>query len=154
MFASLALVLSLFENMLPPIPMMPPGAKLGLSNIVTMYALEALGCFPALFITVIKGAFAGVTRGAMAMVMSLSGGILSTVLMYLCMKIKKLGYIGIGITGAFAHNLGQLTAAYFVTSKTVIWYAPWLIVFSVITGTLTGLMLKTVMPLFQKIHRE
>jgi len=153
-FSALALALSIFENMLPPLPMMPPGAKLGLSNIVTMYAASALGFLPALFITLIKGVFAAITRGTVAMLMSLSGGILSTVIMYICLKSKKLGYVGIGIISAFSHNLGQLIMAYFITSKTIVWYAPWLIVFSIITGTLTGIMLKTVMPLFKKINRE
>ena len=154
MFAALSLVLSIFENMLPPMPMMPPGAKLGLSNVVTMYAAGTLGFLPAIFVTVIKGFFAAFTRGMVAMVMSLSGGILSTALMYLCLKSKKFGYVGIGITGAFSHNLGQLIAAYFITSKTILWYAPWLFVFSILTGTLTGILLKTVMPLFKKIYKE
>ena len=35
---ALAIVLSALENLIPPLPMMPPGAKLGLSNIVTMFA--------------------------------------------------------------------------------------------------------------------
>ena len=41
--AAVALVLSLLESLLPPIPGMPPGAKLGLSNIVSMYAVGNLG---------------------------------------------------------------------------------------------------------------
>ena len=154
MFAALSLVLSIFESMLPPMPIMPVGAKLGLSNVVTMYVAGSFGFLPALFITVIKGAFAAFTRGIVAMVMSLSGGILSTVIMYLCLKSKKLGYVGIGVLSAFSHNLGQLVAAYFITSETIIWYAPWLFVFSILTGTLTGIMLKTVMPLFKRIDRE
>lgn len=153
-FAALALTLAFFENMLPPIPMLPPGAKLGLSNVVTMYVAGALGFLPALFITIIKAAFAGITRGTVAMLLSLSGGVLSTAAIYLCLKKRIFGYMGIGISGALAHNLGQIISAYFITSKTIIWYAPWLIVFSVITGTLTGFLLKTIMPLFKNIYRE
>lgn len=44
---SLALVLSLFESMLPALPFLPVGVKLGLSNIVTMYCLFFLGARPA-----------------------------------------------------------------------------------------------------------
>ena len=35
LLAALALALSFLEGLLPPLPMMPPGAKLGLSNIAT-----------------------------------------------------------------------------------------------------------------------
>ena len=43
MLAALALAFSFLEGLLPPLPMMPPGAKLGLSNIVTMYAAGSAG---------------------------------------------------------------------------------------------------------------
>ena len=46
--AALAVVLSLLENLLPPVPGMPPGAKLGLSNIVSMYAAGCVGFLPAM----------------------------------------------------------------------------------------------------------
>ena len=38
LLAALALALSFLEGLLQPLPMMPPGAKLGLSNIASMYA--------------------------------------------------------------------------------------------------------------------
>ena len=80
-FAALALVLSFLESLLPPLPMMPPGAKLGLSNIVTMFLASSQGLVPALLIALLKGLFAGVTRGFTAMVLSLAGGMLSTCVM-------------------------------------------------------------------------
>ena len=48
----------LSENLIPPLPMMPPGAKLGLSNLATMYAADSLGLPSALFLAVFKGVFA------------------------------------------------------------------------------------------------
>ena len=38
LLGALALVLGILENLLPPLPGMPPGAKAGLSNLVTMFA--------------------------------------------------------------------------------------------------------------------
>ena len=86
LLAALALALSFLEGLLPPLPMMPPGAKLGLSNLATMYAAGSLGLPSALFLAVFKGAFALVTRGGMAGLMSLSGGVVSTVVMWLLLK--------------------------------------------------------------------
>ena len=58
LLGTLALVLSAWEGMLPPIPVLPPGAKLGLSNLVTMYAAGTVGLGPALCIAILKGLFA------------------------------------------------------------------------------------------------
>ena len=44
LLAALAIALSFLEGLLPPLPMMPPGAKLGLSNLATMYAAAAWAC--------------------------------------------------------------------------------------------------------------
>ena len=86
LLAALALALSFLEELLPPLPMVPPGAKLGLSNIASMYAAGTLGLPSALFLAVFKGLFALMTRGGMAGIMSLSGGIFSTLVMWLLLK--------------------------------------------------------------------
>ena len=71
LLGALALVLGILENLLPPLPGMPPGAKAGLSNLVTMFAAGAIGLPAALFIAAIKGLFAFLTRGVSAGLMSL-----------------------------------------------------------------------------------
>ena len=86
LLAALALALSFLEGLLPPLPFLPPGAKLGLSNIVTMYAAGTLGLPCAVFLAVLKGGFALLTRGAVAGCMSLAGGLFSTVCMWLLLK--------------------------------------------------------------------
>ena len=54
LFFALALVLSALEGLLPPMPFLPPGVKLGLSNIVTMYCLLYLGAGSAYAVVVLK----------------------------------------------------------------------------------------------------
>ena len=152
LLAALALVLSTIEMMLPPLPLLPPGAKLGLSNIVTMYAAGAVGLWPALCIAVIKGLFSGITRGFTAMLMSLSGGILSTFAMWLLLHLKRrpFGLVGLGVAGALSHNAAQLLVAALLTTPAVIYYIPWLIIFGVLSGILTGLVLRIIMPLLDR----
>ena len=103
LLAALALALSFLEGLLPALPV--PGAKLGLSNIVTMYALTALSLPAALGITAVKAVFA-LLRGGSAFLMSAAGGLLSTLVMALCLRLfrGKMGDIGIGIAGAVAHG--------------------------------------------------
>ena len=152
MLAALALALAFLEGLLPPLPMMPPGAKLGLSNLVTMFAVNALGLAPALFITLLKSLFAGLTRGVLASVMSLAGGLASTLAMWLvCRPRRQLaGAVGFGVVGAVAHNFGQFWVAFFLTTPAVVYYIPWLLLFGVLSGVLTGLVFCVTMPL---LHR-
>ena len=150
MLAALALAFSFLEGLLPPLPMMPPGAKLGLSNIVTMYAAGSFGLPGALFLAVLKGGFAFFSRGVTAGIMSLSGGVFSTLIM--CLLIKKTGS-SLSVTavcGALSHNFAQLCVAYLITSTPVTFYIPFLLLFGILTGLLTGLVLKTVLP---HLHR-
>ena len=154
---ALALALSYLETLIPAYPGFPPGAKPGLSNIVTMFMAGGAGPLYAFFITVIKGLFAGVTRGFTAMLMSLSGGILSTSAACLLFRFtkNKLGYIGISIVCAVCHNIGQLAAACIIsgTASLVVGYGPLLLIFAVVTGLLTGAILKAVMPTLAKIAK-
>ena len=55
LLAALALSFSFLEGLIPPIPVLPPGAKLGLSNIVVLYAAGSLGLPAALFLACLKG---------------------------------------------------------------------------------------------------
>ena len=156
LLAALALALSFLEGLLPPLPMMPPGAKLGLSNLATMYAAGSLGLpgLPsALFLAVFKGVFALVTRGGMAGLMSLSGGVISTVVMWLLLKKANASLGVVGVCGALAHNAAQLCAAYFLTSTSVLFYVPFLVLFGVLTGLLTGLVLKLTLKPLERLQK-
>lgn len=148
-----ALALSALENMIPALPGLPPGAKPGFSNIVTMYTAARMGLPEALYITVIKALFAGLTRGPAAFFMSFSGGLLSTIVMFLLLRLRSrpFGIAGIAVAAAIAHNTGQLFAAMVLTgTATVAGYAPVLGFFAIITGLVTGTVLKIVLPALDK----
>lgn len=144
LMAALALALSYAEGLLPPLPMMPPGAKIGLSNIVNMFAAGAVGLPSALFIALIKGGFAFLTRGGMAGVLSVGGGLASTLAAWVQLKKTDLSYITTGILCAFCHNAAQLAAAYFITGAGTLAYLPSMVIFGTLAGILTGLVLKLV----------
>lgn len=152
---ALALALSFLESLIPALPGLPPGAKPGLSNIVTMFMASSSGIADAFFITVIKAVFAGITRGSTAMLMSASGGILSTAAACILLRSKRinLGYIGIGIICAVCHNIGQLISACLIsgTWSLIFGYGPFLLIFAVATGFVTGTVLKPVLPALEKI---
>ena len=151
--SAVALTLSYLEGLIPTMAFMPPGAKMGFSNISTMFAASSMGIVSALAITFIKALFAGITRGVTAFFMSLCGGILSTVTMYLLFKLsKKTGYMAIGIICALVHNFGQLIVAIITAGNlSVLGYAPVLLISGTVTGAVTGTVLRAVMPALERV---
>lgn len=150
---AISVVLSFVESLLPTAYFMPPGSKLGLSNIPVMFSASKLSIPETLFIVVAKSIFVFITRGATAFLMSLAGGILSAICMLIMLrKTKGFGYVGIGILSAICHNIGQLAVSFFlVQSSAIIGYAPVMFIASLVTGFLTGTVLKFTMPYFSKI---
>ncbi len=147
---ALALVLSFLENtLLPDLPLLPPGAKPGLSNLVTTLSGALLGSPAAFAVTFLKALFAFVTRGATAGLMSLSGGLLSTAGLVLLLRLRErfLTFLGISVSCAALHNLGQLLCACVLTGTfSMLNYGKYLLLFSLLAGTLTGVMLNLLMP--------
>lgn len=156
MIFALALILAVVENALPSLPL--PGVKFGLSNIAVMYALFFLSKSQAYSIAVLKGLFVFMTRGYIAGILSLSGGILSLTVMLLVIVLFKdrVSYTVISISGAIAHNIGQFTAVSFIytgMSKLEIFaYLPVLLVSGVVAGIVTAVLLRFVIPAFERLR--
>lgn len=155
MLLTLTAVLSIFESMLPTfVPI--PGVKLGLANIAIMYALFFYGKRAAVMLNIAKALLA-LTRGFTAGILSLCGGLLSIAVIILLLLIfkDKISYILLSIAGAIFHNIGQLTAVYFILDNYSIWYyIPILIISGVIMGILTGILLRTLMPVLSGITKK
>ncbi len=151
---ALALVLSVFESMLPALPFLPVGVKLGLSNIVTMYCLLFLGAKTAFAVAVLKALFVLLTRGAIGAALSLSGGLCSVCLMLLFKRIPGLGDRLISVVGAISHNIGQLIlASIILKSIYTFYYLPVMILSGVGMGLITGILLRLVMPYLKNVNR-
>jgi len=140
---TLALILSYVERMLPIGLLIPiPGIKLGLANIVTIFALFYLGIKSALIISILRCVIASMLFGGVySFLFSLSGALISLFLMSILMGgyNKYFSIFGISIGGAAAHNIGQvIIATVMLQSTAVLPYLSLLLFSSLITGTLTG----------------
>ena len=73
--------------------------------------------------------------------------------MFLLIRSRKtsFGALGIGVAGAFMHNMGQLLVAYIIVSDGIYAYIPILSGASILTGTLTGLANYIILPVIKKI---
>ncbi len=149
-----AIALSYLESLIPAIPGFPPGAKPGLSNIVTMFSAGSVGIWQTVYITLAKAVFALLSRGFTAFMTSLAGGLLSTAVALILLRSKKniFGYVGIGIICAVCHNIGQLSVACVLsgTPELFVSYGPFLLLAAGVTGFLTGTILKYIMPALEK----
>lgn len=149
-----AVALSALESMLPALPFLPPGGKAGFSNIITMYAASSAGLPAALTIAFLKSLFVLLTRGGTAFLMSLAGGVVSTLLMALLLKSGRFGLIGVGVGGALGHNLAQFFVAVWLTGTPAIAaYLPVLLLFSLFSGTVTGFLLYLLLPALLRQER-
>lgn len=138
---ALALGLSTLENLFPVTLIVPlPGVKLGLANIVTVFALYELGAVPALTILTARCLLGGVFAGNLsALLFSLLGGFTAMLVMIVLKHCKGLSIYGVSIGGAAAHNCGQIAAACLTLGSTApLYYLPILLGASLITGAVTG----------------
>lgn len=143
LLTALALALSYVENFLPLSLAIPiPGIKLGLANIVTVFALYALGPGQALMILLARCLLGAVFAGNMnALIFSLLGGVAAMAVEILLSRFPKLSVYGVSVGGAAAHNCGQVAAAVLTLGNTApLYYLPILLGVSLFTGALTGLL--------------
>ena len=85
---ALAMALSFIEGTLV-IPGLAPGMKLGLANIVVMYALFFMGARQALYLDLLKALFVFLVSGWTAGFLSLCGGLLSLLVMSNLQNIRN-----------------------------------------------------------------
>ena len=141
LLTAIALTIFMVEAQIPALVPIP-GVKMGLSNIVTVFAVFALG--PAegaavLFVRIFLGAvFAG---NFSTIFYSAAGGfcaILVTILLKKILTNKQLWVAG--AFGAVAHSIGQMAMAILISGTPgLVLYLPVMIVISIITGCFTGL---------------
>ncbi|PKM95099.1 MAG: heptaprenyl diphosphate synthase [Firmicutes bacterium HGW-Firmicutes-1] len=150
---SMALVLSYFERFIPLLAY--PGVKLGLANAITLTALYFLNFRETLTLVVIRIVMNALFVGNfISFWYSLSGGLLSFLVMFLCISLigKHLSTVGISVAGAFAHNIGQLLVVAFITKSigVALSFLPMLSISALFTGLTIGLTVKFLLPYIEK----
>lgn len=136
-----ALVIFVAEAQIPsPVPI--AGVKLGLANIITVYAMFALGPSSALMIMLARVILGSIFAGQLMMLFySLGGGLVCWCAMLLLRRVLTMRQVWVcSALGAVFHNAGQLLVAVLITgTPAVLAYFPVLVISGVITGLLTGL---------------
>ena len=140
MLTAIALTIFMVEAQIPPLTPVP-GIQMGLSNIITVFIVFAMGPKEAaavLFVRIFLGAvFAG---NFSTILYSGAGGFCAILITILLRKIltKKQLWVA-GVCGAIAHSLGQMAMAVVLTGTPgLIAYLPIMIIASMVSGTFTG----------------
>jgi heptaprenyl diphosphate synthase len=138
---AIALTIFMVEAQIPALVPIP-GIKLGLSNIVTVFTVFAIGPLEGaavLFVRIFLGAvFAG---NFSSILYSGAGGLCAILVTMLLRKILTGKQLWVaGCLGAVAHSIGQMAMAIFVTgTPSIAVYLPVMIACSIVTGLFTGL---------------
>ena len=138
---ALALVLSYVEALVP-FSFAVPGIKLGLPNLVVVFALYRLGVKEAAIISALRVALVSfMFSGMLSMAYSLCGAALSLALMALLKKTGKFSAVGVSVAGGVAHNVGQILCAMaLLGTARIAYYLPVLLLSGVAAGVVIGIV--------------
>ena len=141
LLCAIALTIFMVEAQIPPLVPMP-GVKMGLSNIVTVFAVFMLGPGEAAVILAGRIFLGAVFAGNFSTILySAAGGACAILVTIALRKVvtKKQLWVA-GCVGAIAHSIGQMAMAVLITGTPgLLVYLPIMIVCSIITGLFTGL---------------
>ena len=140
-----ALVAGYMERSIP-FDLFLPGVKLGLSNVVILFALYQIKPYEVFILAVLKSFLTSVFMASFtAFAYSICGTLLSFSAMAAILKINRdfLSPVGVSVVGAICHNIGQIIAASFILgSFLVVAYLPILLISGVIAGIFVGIIVR------------
>lgn len=143
LFTSIALILSLVENALPPLLVFAPGAKMGLSNVVSLIALIILGYSDAFIILIARCILGAIFGGNVsALLYSLPAGLfsLSAQLLLYHFLFKHISILAISFIGAVIHNFVQIVVASLIVGVNLLAVLPLMLLASVVAGIFVGIV--------------
>lgn len=141
LLTALAMIFSYVEAILP-ISIGIPGVKLGIANLVIVFALYRLKPSEAFLINFVRIVLVNFMFGNLSMMLySLSGGILSFFAMVLLKKTGWCSIYGVSIAGGVFHNVGQLlTAMVVLETMSLVYYGPVLLLSGLVTGAVIAVI--------------
>ena len=138
---ALAMILSFIESQIPSfVPI--PGVKIGLANIVVVFALYKLGWKEAAGISLLRVFLVSVLFGHVASFFySIAGALLSFCGMALLKRTGLFSHIAVSVAGGVLHNVGQILMACILLETNIItYYLPVLILSGTLAGIVIGLL--------------
>ncbi len=152
---SISVIVNIFERYLPNISFIP-GAKWGFANVIILIATMFFGFKELILIGFLRSLFTSFVIGTFLSIqfyLSVSGSLASVCIMYFFSKKKMFSFIGVSVLGSNTSNLTQILVYSLFTNLAVLRYSPVLMIFSTLTGALTGTISLLLKPKFEKIKK-
>ena len=147
LLTALALIFSYLESLVP-LPMMLPGFKLGLCNVVVLFCAYRLSLWDAAILSLVRVLVTALLFGNVTgFLFSLFGAFFAflAIVFAKTLLLKQLSFVGVSVLSAAAFNFGQILAASLLyASVSVFAYLPLLLVASAIFGGAVGLLLNLI----------
>ena len=141
MLTAIALTIFLVEAQIPPLTPVP-GIKMGLSNIITVFIVFAIGSKEAAAVLFVRIFLGAVFAGNFSTIFYSGAGGLCAILVTIGLRkilTKKQLWVA-GVCGAIAHAIGQMImAVVLLGTPGLIVYLPIMIASAIVTGAFTGL---------------
>lgn len=137
------ILLQIMESFLP-ISWLIPGYKIGLANIVGLYALYVFGIRDMILVTYTRIILASLCMGTLfsiPFILSLCGGTLALLAMAAAYKSKWFSIYGVSVAGAAGHTIGQVLAISVLYQQFFMQlFLPVLLALSIVSGLLIALL--------------
>lgn len=155
LLTALAMVLAWLESIVP-LAVMVPGVKLGLPNLVVIFALYRLGDKEAWTISMVRVVLVTFTFGnAYAFFYSLAGAVVSMLLMQALRATGRFGVVGVSVAGGVGHNVAQIAVAMVVLETGALaTYLPMLLAAGTAAGCAIGVAASQLIQRVPKIERQ
>lgn len=146
LLTALSIIFSIVESQLPVIV---PGIKLGLSNIIILIVLYTYSLKEVIQVGIVKVLVVNTLLGTLfsyVFFLSFFGNLFAILTMYLIKKLQIFSIYGDSITGAFFFSLGQIVIASILLNNIhLMLYFPLISILSLFTGLFTASIAKIIL---------
>lgn len=155
LMTALAMIFSYIETLIP-VPLPIPGIKLGVANMAIIVAMFTIGYSEAVCVDILRVVLTAMMFGNFnSFIFSISGAVLSIVVMGILKKTDKFSEVGISVAGGVMHNVGQIIAAVFIMETSAIaYYLPVLMISGIVTGVVIGIVAALIIKRVEKVTKN
>ncbi|MBO5892038.1 MAG: Gx transporter family protein [Oscillospiraceae bacterium] len=155
LLTAIALTIFMIENAIPALVPIP-GVKLGLANIVTVFAVFAMGSWEGFAILLCRVFLGAIFAGNFSTILySGAGGLCAIGITIIARRFLTNRQLWVaGTLGAVAHSIGQMVAAILISGTPgLAIYLPVMLMIGIVTGTFTGLCAQFLLNRGEKIWK-
>lgn len=139
MLIGMALIVNMIE---PTFPILIPGVKFGLANILGLFAFYIFGAKELFIVNLMRVIIASIMRGTLfgtGFYLAFSGSFFASLFIVIFARFTNMTAIGLSSVSATFHNIGQILVIAIITQTgLIVTYLPIMLFMGIPTGIVTG----------------